>query len=91
VVEFPMPDDDARREIWRGVFPEATPVEGVDPDRLARLHVAGGNIRNIGLGAAFLAAEAGEPVGMDHVRRAARGEYVKIGRPLSEIEAVPWS
>jgi hypothetical protein len=91
VVEFPMPDDDARREIWRGVFPEATPVEGVDPDRLARLHVAGGNIRNIGLGAAFLAAEAGESVGMDHLRRAARGEYVKIGRPLSEIEAVPWS
>ena len=91
VVEFPMPDDDARREIWRCVFPEATPVEGVDADRLARLHVAGGNIRNIGLGAAFLAAEAGEPVRMDHVRRAARTEYVKIGRPLSEIEAVPWS
>jgi hypothetical protein len=91
VVEFPVPDDDARREIWRGVFPEATPVEGVDPDRLARLHIAGGNIRNIGLGAAFLAAEAGEPIRMDHVRRAARSEYVKIGRPLSEIEAVPWS
>jgi ATPase family protein associated with various cellular activities (AAA)/winged helix domain-containing protein len=91
VVEFPVPDDDARREIWRGVFPEATPLDRVDPELLARLHVAGGNIRNIGLGAAFLAAEAGEPVRMEHVRRAACSEYVKIGRPLSEIEALPWS
>jgi uncharacterized membrane protein YebE (DUF533 family) len=54
--------------------------------RLARLNVAGGNIRNIALHAAFLAAEIGEPVRMSHVIRAARSEYAKLEKPLTEAE-----
>jgi ATPase family associated with various cellular activities (AAA) len=84
IVQFPFPEAAQRAEIWRRVFPVSTPVEGLDPDRLARLNVAGGNIRSIALNAAFLAADAGEPVRMDHVWRAARSEYAKLEKPLAE-------
>src|SRR6266699_1265714 len=67
VINFPFPDASHRAEIWRRVFPPRTPTDGLDPTVLARLNIAGGNIRNIALNAAFLAAEAGEPVGMRHI------------------------
>ena len=38
VVQFPFPDAEQRAEIWRRVFPAATPTEGLDVDRLARLN-----------------------------------------------------
>lgn len=82
VVQFPFPDAEQRAEIWRRVYPAATPINGLDFARLARLDVAGGNIRNIALYAAFLAAEAGESVAMKHLRRAAQVEYAKLERPM---------
>jgi hypothetical protein len=85
-VRFPFPDLGQRREIWLRTFPAATPVDFVDVDALARLDVAGGNIRNIALNAAFLAADSAEPVGMAHVLAAARSEYAKLERPLSELD-----
>jgi SpoVK/Ycf46/Vps4 family AAA+-type ATPase len=90
VVQFPFPDAELRAEIWRRVFPTQTPVENLDLNKLARLNVAGGNIRNIALSAAFLAAEAGEPVRMLHMLRAARGEYAKIDKQLTESEVRDW-
>jgi hypothetical protein len=90
VVQFPFPDAAQRAEIWRRIFPAATPLGQVDFEKLARLNVAGGNIRNIALHAAFLAAEAGEPVGMGHLLRAARSEYLKLEKPLTEAEIGGW-
>jgi hypothetical protein len=90
VVQFPFPDAALRAEIWRRIFPAQTPVEDLDVNKLARLNVAGGNIRNIALGAAFLAAEAGEPVRMRHLLRASRGEYAKIEKQLTESEVGDW-
>ncbi|HUI06067.1 MAG TPA: ATP-binding protein [Verrucomicrobiae bacterium] len=90
VVQFPFPEAAERAEIWRQMFPAATPVDGLDVARLARLNVAGGNIRNIALNAAFLAADTGEPVRMAHVLQAARTEYSKIERPLTEAEIGGW-
>ncbi|MFL6257087.1 MAG: ATP-binding protein [Pyrinomonadaceae bacterium] len=90
VVPFPFPDASQRADIWRRIFPSAVPTEGLDPERLARLNVAGGNIRNIALGAAFLAADAGESVRMSHLLRAARGEYAKMEKPLTEAEIGSW-
>ena len=81
VVEFAMPDAALRGEIWRGVFPATTPTAGLDFDQLARLSLSGGNIRNVALAAAFLAADAREPVGMAHIAAAARTEYGKLERP----------
>jgi AAA+ superfamily predicted ATPase len=86
VVDFPFPDAAQRTEIWRRVFPSAVPRQDLDLDALAALAVAGGNIRNIALGAAFLAADGEGPVGMAHVLRAARAEYAKLERPLSSPE-----
>jgi hypothetical protein len=90
VVQFPFPDAAQRAEIWRRAYPAGTPTEGLDLAKLARLNVAGGNIRNIALTAAFLAADAGEPVRMSHLLRAARSEYAKLDRPLGEAEAGGW-
>jgi ATPase family associated with various cellular activities (AAA)/Winged helix domain, variant len=91
VVEFPFPDPAQRAEIWRRIFPADTPTERLDHARLARLNVAGGNIRNIALGAAFVAADAGEAVCMEHLLRAARREYAKLEKPLSEAEIGGWT
>src|SRR5262249_32907176 len=90
VVQFPFPDVAARAEIWKRVFPQEAPTDGLDMDRLARLNVAGGNIRNMAVNAAFHAASAGTPVRMEHVLMAARAEYAKLERPLPEGEVRGW-
>ena len=90
VVEFPLPSPADRARIWERVFPGETPTEGLNVDRLARLSVAGGNIRNIAMNAAFLAAESSEPVRMSHVLRAARTEYAKLEKPLTDAETGDW-
>lgn len=90
IVNFPFPDTAQRAEIWKRMFPPQVPTEGLDPARLAKLNVAGGNIRNIALNAAFLAAEAGEPVRMSHLLRAARSEYSKLEKTPTEAEIGGW-
>jgi ATP-dependent 26S proteasome regulatory subunit len=89
-VHFPFPDLARREEIWRRIFPAETPTEGLAIHKLARLNVAGGNIRNIALNAAFLAADANEPVRMNHLLRAARTEYAKIEKPLTNADIGGW-
>jgi hypothetical protein len=91
VVQFPFPDAAGRLEIWRRVFPPGVPTEGLVLDQLARLNLSGGNIRNLALGAAFLAADADEPVRMRHLLLAARAEYAKLEKPLSEAEIGGWT
>jgi SpoVK/Ycf46/Vps4 family AAA+-type ATPase len=90
VVQFPFPDAVQRAGIWRRVFPPDTPTDGLDPVKLARLNVAGGNIKNIALYAAFLAADADESVGMAHLLRAAQAEYAKLEKTLTDAEVAGW-
>jgi AAA+ superfamily predicted ATPase len=90
VVPFPFPDAALRERIWRCIFPPATPTEELDAHRLSRLNVAGGNIRNMALNAAFLAAESGEPVRMRHLSIAARSEFAKLEKPLPDTELEGW-
>jgi AAA+ superfamily predicted ATPase len=90
VVQFPFPDAAQRAEVWQRIFPPQTPTEGLDAHQLARLQVAGGNIRNMALNAAFLAAETNQPVGMSHILQAAKSEYAKLERPLAEAEIGGW-
>jgi hypothetical protein len=90
VVQFPFPDVTERAAIWRRIYPAQTPVEGLDYARLAQLSIPGGNIRNIALYAAFLAADADEPVRMRHLLQAARVEYAKLERPLTSAEITGW-
>jgi hypothetical protein len=90
VVQFPFPDAPQRAEIWRRELPREAPLDGVEPERIAALNVSGGSIRSIALSAAFAAAEAGTPITPEHVLHAARIEYAKAERPLtdSELEAL---
>ena len=49
-----------------------------------RFQIAGGNIKNVILNAAFLAAEDGGVIEMEHVLRGTRREYEKIGKLWNE-------
>lgn len=90
LVQFPFPDTAQRAKIWQTIFPKNTPVKDLDTEKLARLNVTGGNIRNIALNAAFLAADSEEPVQMKHILRAARTEYIKLEKSLTETEIGGW-
>jgi vesicle-fusing ATPase len=87
VVSFPFPDARQRADIWRRTFPDATPLDGIDADELAKLVASGGTIRSIALSAAFSAAEEGTGVTPAHVLRAAQVEYAKTERALTDAEA----
>jgi ATP-dependent 26S proteasome regulatory subunit len=86
VVEFPFPDCENRRLIWQKVFPKQAPLAPLDLEALARLEISGGNIRNIALNAAFLAAGEAVDIRMEHVLHAARREYAKIDKMITEAE-----
>lgn len=90
VIQFSFPDATQREEIWRRIFPKETPTAGIDPRKLAKLNVAGGNIRNIALNAAFIAADAGESVQMKHLLESAKSEYMKLERSLTDVEVKGW-
>jgi AAA+ superfamily predicted ATPase len=90
-VRFEYPTVEQRFEIWKRMFPQETPIEGLSFQRLAQLNVSGAIIRNIALGSAFLAAED-EPrvIRMNHLLAAARMECIKQGRPITDEEIRGW-
>jgi ATPase family associated with various cellular activities (AAA) len=78
VVQFAFPGLAERQKLWRGAFPDAAPLGRLDLDLLATLPATGGTIRNAALNAAFFAAEAGRPIGMDHILAALEIENAKL-------------
>ncbi len=90
IVQFPFPDQNLREAIWHSTFPSRTPLDQIDYTKLARLNVAGGNIHNIALNAAFYAAEADAPISMAHILQAAQHDANKRERPLSDVETRGW-
>jgi len=85
-VEFPIPEEPDRRRIWQGMFPTEAPLDkGVDLKFLAnQFKFTGGNIKNIALGAAFLAAEQGCPITMENLIWSTKREYQKMGKLCTE-------
>jgi AAA+ superfamily predicted ATPase len=90
VVPFPFPEAIHRKQIWERVFPSQMPRKKLDFECLSQLNVTGGNIKNIALFAAFLASDEGTPVDMGHILRAAKTEYAKLERPLTDAEVRGW-
>jgi hypothetical protein len=90
IVQFPFPDAQHRAAIWRAAFPARITTTSLDWDRLAQLNVAGGQIRNIALTAAFVAADRDEDIGMRHLAEAAHAEYAKVERAPSDAELRGW-
>jgi SpoVK/Ycf46/Vps4 family AAA+-type ATPase len=86
LLNFPMPDEAMRRRIWEGMFPLAAEREpDLDLARLARaFELSGGEIKNVVLAAAFLAADDGRPIGLTHLARAIAREFHKSGKLLDE-------
>ncbi len=85
-VEFPLPEEADRYRIWQGIFPREAPLaKDVDLSFLARqFKITGGNIKNIALSAAFLAAQDGGFIRVENLIRATRREYQKIGKLCTE-------
>jgi MoxR-like ATPase len=82
-VYFPMPGEAERRRIWQTTWPlEAPRADDVDLDRLAKLKLTGGNIRNVLLAAASLAAPEARAINAGHLRHALRREYQKLGKDV---------
>ena len=84
VVEFPLPDVAARAQLWAlHLPPEDVVAPDVDVAALARRDpVPGGWIRNAAVGAAFVAAAAGDRIGQEHLVAAVRREYAKAAMPF---------
>jgi SpoVK/Ycf46/Vps4 family AAA+-type ATPase len=84
-IEFPFPHAEQRLAIWQRVWPQNMPREDLDLEFMARrFEISGGNIRNIALTAAFLAAEERDRVKMKHLIRATWQEYQKMGKVVME-------
>jgi SpoVK/Ycf46/Vps4 family AAA+-type ATPase len=90
IVEFPFPDARHRQEIWQSHFPPNAPVSGsIDYEFLARrFQIAGGNIKNVALNAAFLAAENGGMIEMKHVLHGTKREFEKMGKLWQEQDLI---
>ena len=86
-IEFPLPDEMYREKIWRNIFPEETPVEkSLDFKFLASFKITGGNIKNIALSAAFLAVGDSHIITMEHIIRAVKREFQKMGKICTQGE-----
>ena len=87
-IDFIFPAEKDRKKIWEQIWPENTPKsENIDLDFMAtRFQLAGGNIRNIALSAAFMAADDGGVVKMDHIIQALQREYQKMGKVIIDGE-----
>jgi ATP-dependent 26S proteasome regulatory subunit len=86
IVHFPNPDEAQRLSIWKVLLPEKMPIDAqIDWQYLAAAYpIAGGNIRNVLVAAAYLAAQDGGVVRMDHILQAVRREMQKMGRLIRE-------
>ncbi|NHN32429.1 ATP-binding protein [Paenibacillus sp. S3N08] len=82
IIKFPFPDEEHREKIWRSMFPKEAPL-GPDVDFkyiATKFPIAGGNIKNIAVSSAFMAADAGSLIGMRHILQAVKYELQKTGK-----------
>ena len=80
-MRFEKPDGDARAALWKKIFPKDAQLGAdIDYDKLGHAYdIAGGNIRNAAVRAAFLAAAAGGPIDMNTYMVAAEREAREMG------------
>jgi hypothetical protein len=88
VVDFPFPDQSQREAIWKVLFPDEAPcAEQIDFLYFAEhFRLAGGNIRNVIVYAAFLAASEHKPISHRYLIHGIRRELRKMGRLIDEKE-----
>ncbi len=88
IVDFALPEHEHRLLLWERNLPAAVPkTDDIDLDFLARrFKLSGGDIRNICVAAAYLAAAGDRSVSMGDLIRATEREYQKLGRLTVEAE-----
>lgn len=80
MVEFVPPDRDLRLKLWQLHLPLAACASEVTHEELATINLSGGNVRNVAVASAFLAASEGVPIDRNHLRVALKREMRKLGR-----------
>jgi AAA+ superfamily predicted ATPase len=90
IIDFPFPDEASRLEIWKVHFPKRAPrSDDIDYPLLAKkFAIPGGNIKNVVLNAAFMAAKEDGPIRMEHLLEGTKHEYEKIGKLWSADSSV---
>lgn len=81
VIRFPFPNKESRQQIWRTLLPAQVPREqGIDFNFLGdTFEISGGQIKNVLLSAAFLAASEQAPISMKMIFVALQQELNKSG------------
>ncbi len=81
IIDFPMPDVQARIELWKRMMPPNAPLaDDINWSWLARtFEMSGGYIRNAVLKAAITASAAKKPISMEHLAKAASAEARSMG------------
>ena len=90
VVDFPTPDEDERRTLWKKSLVSTAPMDQIDIDWLAKFKLSGADIRAVSLGSAFRAADSKGRIAMDHVVSALYDEMRKQGRLVDRGAFVPY-
>ncbi|WP_129285770.1 ATP-binding protein [Streptomyces sp. GZWMJZ-114] len=89
IVDFPFPDEEQRRALWRHSLTHVPHAPDLDPGSCARdFELAGGAIRSAVVTAAYAAAARGDKVTAADLRTGAVREYRKAGRIV--MEDVGW-
>ncbi len=88
VVEFPRPDEAARKKLWEKLLPPKAPRrKELNCALLGKaVNLTGGNIRNAALMSAYLAAGQNEMISLQHVTLAVWRELGKDGRELTRAD-----
>jgi SpoVK/Ycf46/Vps4 family AAA+-type ATPase len=85
---FKFPNESERLHIWERIWPSDLPIpKEIDNQYLAQeIRLAGGNLKNIALTSAFLAASSTGILEKNLIKQAAEGECRKSGRGLFKEE-----
>lgn len=79
IINFPFPDEQVRLSLWKKLLDVNAPLdEDINLEFMAKqFNVSGGNIKNIVVGAAFMAASEESSINMKHLLKSAVQEQRK--------------
>ena len=89
VVHFTVPETESRIAIWERTWPDSAPVKnGAMARILESVPLTGGQIKNMALGAAYLAATGDERVDHSHFIESLVAEYQKMGKQVKADDRI---
>ncbi len=88
IIDFPLPEEAQRKQIWSQVIPDTVDISEVNIDFLAKqFRLTGGHIRSIAFSACLQSANGQQKppfkLDMDHLVLAVKREYDKLNRNVS--------